>query len=438
VAQGHHGQLPLIARRLLAPAALLFAAPALAGSAVPVTHGMVVTTDAGLKVRVLAFADGTFRVTEASDPANAPKSYMVVAEADGAPQFASDGESASLTTDRSRAMVRLSDGQLRVFDAAGKPLLDEFAPARRLDPVTIEGQPFLATRAQFNRGTDEGLYGLGQHQNRQMNYDGEDVELAQHNMDIAVPYLLSTRGYGVLWDNNSITRVGDPMPYQLLPAGTGWEAKYYLGGKLAATRNETSIDYPYIRDLKRWPAEAPADKTTKVVWNGTYTPDKSGIHKFRLYSSSYIEVYADGKKVLERWRQNWNPWYHNFELPLTKGKPVKLRVEWQPHQGYIALYHADPLPEADRHSVSFASEAGKAIDYYVVPGKDMDALVAGYRRLTGKAPLMPRWAYGFWQSRQRYETQDQLVGVLKQYRAEGIPIDTMVQDWFYWPEDQWG
>jgi alpha-D-xyloside xylohydrolase len=433
VAQGHHGKLSLIALM-----ALLFAAPALAGSADPVPHGMLVTTDAGLKVRVLAFADGTFRVTEASDPADAPKSYMVVVEADGAPQFASHGESASLTMPQSRAVVRLADGQLSVFDTAGKPLLEEYAPARRLDPVTIEGQRFLKTRVQFNRGTDEGLYGLGQHQNRQMDYNGEDVELAQHNMDIAVPYLLSTKGYGVLWDNNSITRVGDPKPYRTLKASGGWRAAYYVGDKLAATRSEAAIDYPYIRDLNDWPAEAPPAKTTNVVWNGTYTPEESGTHKFRLYSSSYVEVYADGKKVLDRWRQNWNPWYHNFELPLTAGKPVDLRIEWQPNQGYIALYHADPLPPEDRHSVSFASEAGKAIDYYVVPGKDMDALVAGYRRLTGKAPMMPRWAYGFWQSRQRYETQDQLVGVLKEYRDQGIPIDNVVQDWFYWPEDQWG
>ena len=59
-------------------------------------------------------------------------------------------------------------------------------------PVEVgEGQPFLAITQQFNRGTDEGFYGLGQHQNRQMNYNGEDVELAQHNMDVAVPFLLS-------------------------------------------------------------------------------------------------------------------------------------------------------------------------------------------------------------------------------------------------------
>src|SRR4029078_3123534 len=174
-----------------------------------------------------------------------------------------------------------------------------------------------------------------------------------------------------------ITRVGDPKPYDLLKAD--WQAEYFVGEKPTVGRREPAIGYPYLRDVKRWPAEVPADKASKVIWSAAFAPDKSGIHKFRLYSSSYVEVYADGRTVLERWRQNWNPWYHNFELALTKGKPVKLGVEGQPNQGYIALYHADPLPDLDRHSVSFASEAGKAIDYYVVPGADMDALVAGYR-----------------------------------------------------------
>src|SRR5690606_11619901 len=218
-------------------------------------------------------------------------------------------------------------------------------------------------------------------------------------------------------------------------------------------QNEQTIDYQYIRDQARWPEEAKAQtvaattgqntagnavQTQRVVWTGRYTPEAGGTHKFRLYSSSYVKVFADGNEVLDRWRQNWNPWYHNFELDLTQGKPVELRVEWEPNQGYIALFHADPLPPDDRHSVSFASEASKAIDYYVVPAPTMDEAIAGYRRLTGKAPMMPRWAYGFWQSRQRYNTQDELLDVMRQYRDARIPIDTIVQDWFYWPEDQWG
>ena len=76
----------------------------------------------------------------------------------------------------------------------------------------VEGQAFVTVSQQFNRGTDEGLYGLGQHQNAQMDYNGEDVELAQHNMDIAIPFLVSTRDYGLLWDNDGISRFGNPLP----------------------------------------------------------------------------------------------------------------------------------------------------------------------------------------------------------------------------------
>ena len=429
----------------------LWSGSALAGEVRQVPHGMEVTTDAGETVRVLAYADGTFRVTVADTLPEGRPTAMVVTAPDGEPAFSATAEAATLKTARSSATVALADGRLTVHDATGKLLLDEYAPARALTPVTLEGQPWLATRVQFNRGTDEGLYGLGQHQNGQMNYNGEDVELAQHNMAIAVPYLLSTRGYGVLWDNASITRVGDPQPYEKLAAG--WQADYYLGTERVLPRPEQTIDYQYIRDQARWPEEAKAQtvaattgqntagnavQTQRVVWTGRFTPQAGGTHKFRLYSSSYAKVFADDKEVLSRWRQNWNPWYHHFELDLVEGKPVELRVEWEPNQGYIALEHADPLPAEDRHSVSFASDAGKAIDYYVVPGADMDALVAGYRRLTGKAPMMPRWAYGFWQSRQRYETQAQLVDVFEQYRGQDIPIDAIVQDWFYWPEDQWG
>lgn len=431
--------------------AATLSAPALAGEVRQVPHGMVVTTDTGDQVRVLAFGDGTLRVTVAQALPEGRPTAMVVAEADGQPTFSHDGEVARLVTSKGSVAVTLSDGRLSVVDRQGAVLLDEYAAARTIAPVSIEGQTWFATRVQFNRGTDEGLYGLGQHQNRQMNYNGEDIELAQHNMAITVPYLVSTRGYGILWDNASITRVGDPEPYEKLVLD--WRAQYYLGDRPVLDRAESTIDYQYLRDQARWPEEAKAAvvaattgqntqgnavQTQRVVWSGTFTSEQAGTHKFRLYSSSYAKVFADGELVLDRWRQNWNPWYHNFGIDLRAGQSVDLRIEWEPNQGYIALEHAAPLAPDDRNSVSFASEAGAAIDYYVVPAPDMDQAIAGYRRLTGKAPMMPRWAYGFWQSRQRYNTQAELVEVMQTYRDQRIPIDNIVQDWFYWPEDSWG
>jgi len=437
---------------------------ALASSVEKLPNGVVVTPDSGpaKRVRVLVYGPDRFRVTAVPGIDLAlPDSLMVNARPAGDFTVAEAKGLVTIRTGKASAEIRLTDGHVRFLDAAGKVLVDE-ADRGALTPVTVEGQPFLKTSQQFNRGTDEGFYGLGQHQNRQMNYNGEDVELAQHNMDIAVPFIVSTRNYGLLWDNASITRFGNPRPYahvgkdlKVTSGGQpGWKAEYYLGDKLAVTRHEAFIDYQFIKDQANWPAEARAQtvaspesgqntqgnaaQTQKVVWTGDITPDKTGVHKFRLYSSSYVKLWVDGKLVLDKWRQNWNPWFHNFDLPMTAGKPAKMRIEWEPNAGYLALFHNDPLPAPDRHSLWMSSEVGKAIDYYVVTAGNMDGVIAGYRALTGKSAMMPEWAYGFWQSRQRYETQEQLLGVVREYRKRQIPLDTIVQDWFYWPEDQWG
>jgi alpha-D-xyloside xylohydrolase len=405
--------------------------------------GVIVVPATGPAVRVQVYGDGIFRVTEApTRDLNLPPSLMVTAHPTGAFTVTDSPRAVTLTTGKASAQVELQSGRVSFRDSAGRTVLGESgAPA--FAPASAEGVPFLSIRQQFNRGTDEGFYGLGQHQNGAMNYNGEDVELAQHNMDVAIPFVVSTRNYGLLWDNDSITRFGDPEPYDLLAAEGGWTATYSANGKVIAKRQESAIDLQYLENLKDWPAGTrTADNSNTVpglhvTWTGTVTPATSGLHRFRLYSSGYAKLYVDGRKLLDRWRQNWNPWYHNADVMLS-ARPHSVRIEWEPGGGYIALFHKDPRPEADRHSLTLSSDLGRAVDYYFVGGRNMDEVIAGYRWLTGKAPIMPKWAYGFWQSRQRYETQDQLLGVLREYRRRGLPLDNIVQDWFYWPEDQWG
>jgi alpha-D-xyloside xylohydrolase len=287
-----------------------------------------------------------------------------------------------------------------------------------------------------------------------MDYNGEDVELAQHNLAIVLPFLVSTRNYGILWDNDSISRFGAPGRYTLVGSdpglrvegadGTpGWTATYTLAGHETVRRAEPAIDYQYLDDRPRWPASlrtaaGEPENATRVVWSGRVTAAQGGRHRFRLYGSSYVKLYVDGRLVIDRWRQNWNPWYYNFTLDLAPGRAADVRLEWESNGGYIALLHSPPEPEADRHSIRFASEVARASDYYLVAGDDMDGVIAGYRHLTGRAVMLPRWAYGFWQSRQRYETQAQLVGAVEEYRRRNLPLDNIVQDWFYWPEAEWG
>jgi alpha-D-xyloside xylohydrolase len=103
-----------------------------------------------------------------------------------------------------------------------------------------------------------------------------------------------------------------------------------------------------------------------------------------------------------------------------------------------ALYWDDSSPVAfasSKDGFSFTSESAAFVDYYFIAGGSMDACVAGMRQLTGPSPMLPRWVYGFWQSRERYKTQDEIVSVLKRYRTDGIPLDGIVQDWQYWGDN---
>ena len=68
----------------------------------------------------------------------------------------------------------------------------------------------------------------------------------------------------------------------------------------------------------------------------------------------------------------------------------------------------------------------------------MDKVISGYRTVTGKSQIMPKWAMGFWLSRERYKTQEELLTALNEYRRRQVPLDVIVQDWSYWPVDAWG
>jgi alpha-D-xyloside xylohydrolase len=432
----------------------LCATPAISGFAWAGTYdktatGIVVHPDAGTakEVRLEVMSPSIIHVLAVDDAKREQvPSLMTVARPGGGFTVTTGKGHVTLDAGKAKAEVDLKTGLVTFFNAAGKPVLDE--TLARITPVTVEGKPYVATEARFNPGTTEAFYGLGQHQNAQMNLNGEDVLLSQHNMDVAIPFVMSDRNYGILWDNDSITRWGNPTPYghfnrDLKLTGEdgkpGLTAKYYVDGKLVLTRTEADIDYQYLKDVAaNWPREVPTAGDVKVVWDGAMTSDIAGVHKMQLYASDYADLTVGGRKIMSVWRQGWNPWYHNFEVTFAKDKPVPFHLEWKPSGGMIAVTHDNPLPPAEQHSLTLSSEVGTGLDYYFIAADNLDGVISGYRHLTGKAPLMPKWAYGFWQSRQRYETQDQLLGVVAEYRKRGWPLDNIVQDWFYWPEDQWG
>ncbi|MGY1410877.1 TIM-barrel domain-containing protein [Luteimonas sp. A611] len=422
-----------------------------------VDDGLVVRplADGAADVRLQVVSDRIIRVTADPDgDFERSRSLMRVEREGAAPTFEAseaDGKLRVVAAGIS-AEVSLADGRVAFFDAAGKPLVSEVAGGRSFEATEFDGTPYYSIRQRFESNSDEGLYGTGLHQQGWMNLKGRDVELFQHNIDNAIPYLSSSRNYGILWDNNSITRYGDPRGLrQIGEAVTLYDkdgnegaltATYSIDGEVKLTRREGKIDYQFISGLEDFPDEgknlAPGGRSD-VLWEGQIEARSDGRHSFSLYNSEYAKLYVDGKLVIDRWRQNWNPWHHEFALDLKAGQKHDLRIEWDRIEpAYIALQGRDPLPAAEAQDLSIWSEAAQVIDYYVVAADDADGVIAGYRELTGKAVLLPKWSYGFWQSRERYKTQAELTDALDEYRRRKLPIDAIVLDWSYWPENAWG
>jgi alpha-D-xyloside xylohydrolase len=84
------------------------------------------------------------------------------------------------------------------------------------------------------------------------------------------------------------------------------------------------------------------------------------------------------------------------------------------------------------HALYLSSEVADSVDYYFLYGPEFDKIIANYRGMTGVAPLFGKWAYGFWQCKNKYESQAEVLGVAHKYRKLGIPVDNIVQDWFWW------
>jgi alpha-D-xyloside xylohydrolase len=359
------------------------------------------------------------------------------------------GNEVIVKTSSVNAGISLTTGEVVFRDSTGQVVLSEKeGGGKTFTPVIIEGKQLYAIRQVFQSPDDEAFYGLGQHQNGQMNYKGEDVEMAQHNIIAVVPFMYSSKNYGILWDNYSITRFGDPREYEPLSSlqlfsedgkPGGLTAKYYGDSTLLLTRSEDTIDYQYIQSYDRIPEGLPMRDVRKVTWEGSVSSDISGRHKFVLYASGYFKLWVDGRLIFDRWRQGWNPWYHKFDIDMAKGEKHTIKLYWDP-QGiaYIALQHLDPLSEEEQNQLSLFSEAGNDIDYYFIYGSNADEVISGYRQVTGKAPIIPKWAMGLWQSRERYKTQQELLDVVREFRKRQIPLDNIVLDWQYWEPDKWG
>ena len=259
--------------------------------------GVVFTMQSGT-LKVLVCSDSIIHVLYSPTASFSEHPDFVVLKKDWpATQWSMDSNDNEVTISTAQLKVTVAkiDGAITYRDSSGQQIVQE--ATRKLRPVKVNGEDTYRAESFVNiYGSHEALYGLGQHQAGVWNYRGESVDISQDNTNISVPFLVSSRGYGLYWNNDSRSRF-----------------------------NNRFANYMYI-----------------------------------------------------------------------------------------------------------SSEVADVIDYYFFYGPDLDKVIAGYRELTGQAPLFGKWAYGFWQCKNRYKSQDEILGVAQKYRDMHIPVDDIVQDWFWW------
>ncbi len=361
-----------------------------------------------------------------------------------------------VSTSAISAVVDKRGGRVSFLGPDGKTLLSEKAGGREFIPIEVDGTTGYTVTQRFDSlSPDEAIYGLGQHQSEEFNYKGKSEELYQYNTKVSVPFVISTGGYGILWGSYSYCRFGNPTAsLPLSEAFTLYDADGAPGcltGTYTAVdgrrlvRKEENISFDHLKrgdlgHVEGLQAEIPL-KGAVVTYEGELESDRDGVFDFILYYSGYVRVWIGPDEVVpERWRTAWNPNTYKFSYDFVKGKRYPVRIQWKPDGdvAYCSLRAFQPVAPETREEMCWWGEMQQSIDYYFIAGDNADEVIHGCRTLTGKAPVMPKWAMGFWQSREKYNTQEEVLSTVAEYRRRGIPLDNIVIDWLHWKQDSWG
>ena len=432
------------------------------------------------QIRLQVVSDKIIRVQATAEQGFRDKQSLIIVPQNGKANYKVEeqGEKLIITTAAMRAVLNEATGQITFYDLKDHVLLNEVAQGgKTFKPFTVPDREIgvdiakvpesqkhgWSWRALFDSPDNEAFYGLGQHQSEELNMKGKNEDLFQYNTKVSVPFVISNKNYGILWDSYSYCRWGNPEDYLQLNRAFKLYDKDGKEGQLTGTyvdkngqkivRGEDSIYFEYAMPE----ASEICNKTdkggiqnlpkgfalngSKVVYEGYVEAPTNSFYQFILYYAGYMKIYIDGKLVVpERWRTAWNPNSFKFETPIKKGVKTPIRIEWQPDGdvSYCGLRVAAPRSEAEKNQLSIWSEMSPDMDYYFIAGQNLDEVISGYRTLTGKASLYPKWTLGFWQSRERYQSSKDIEENLKKFRDLKIPVDNIVQDWNYWKLDSWG
>ena len=405
-------------------------------------------------VELAVFDDDIIHVT-ASPLKDIPSSndYMVVADNEKDVPWNVDETPLSyvLSTDALQVKLSKSTGQVAFYDLEGNLISQEVVGSRSYEPAVEMGEETYHVGTAFWATQDKALYGLGGQQQGIVNYKGEDALLMQFNVIDVNTFVQSDRNYGILWNNDSITRFGDPRPFRHFDQDGikvydadgnlgGFTVQYY-SDPMFKTLFKTDIDKKIDHEYLPYNSECPEGfnfANGSIRWTGSVEAVEAGEYKFDMFGASYVKLWIDGELLNDSWHQNWNTWSKVYKLDMKPGERHDIVLEWVTDSSYCAMKFLPPEPKDLNDQIRFTSEVGEKVDYYFVASDSSDGVVANYRELTGQAPMMPKWAFGKWQCRQRYTNQDQLLDVVREFRKRDIPLDNIVLDWQYWTLGTWG
>jgi alpha-D-xyloside xylohydrolase len=391
---------PVVLFLLLAPAS--FAAPPAVTSFHKNPDGVTFATLSGA-VKIQVCTDRIVRVVDSpTDTIPTNKSFVITHKWRPVPFKVEAGTDAvTILTRDLRVQVSRGSGAVTFLDRAGNVLLAENPGVHRFTP---HGE-FFTAEDSFASPPEEFLYGLGQYQEGLWNWRGLPRELRQHNTTSVLPVLVSSKGYGLLWDNASLT---DFNPLDNEVALTPVEDS-------STTSNSNSGKGPKIS-----------------TWHGTFTSGAAGEYVFFAKADNNREEFSisiDSREIAGV-TNYWTPLSLCGTLRLPASQTGEVTVRGGNNVKLFAGLRGD--------TTTFRSQFARAIDYTFFYGPELDDMIRGYRLATGAAPMWPEWAYGFWQCRERYSSQQQLLDAAAEFRQRGLPLDLIVQDWKYWGPHGWG
>ncbi|MCC8132630.1 MAG: DUF5110 domain-containing protein [Tannerellaceae bacterium] len=439
----------------------------------PLPDGVIMDVPEG-KMRLQVVNDRIVRVTVSPvDTFSTRTSLIIPPDETYIPEFTlrEKGSYLELSTEKITVKTDPKTGHIRFLDKEDRLILQEReSQGKTLKKVTIGGENTWSVRQQWSSPADEVIHGLGHHQNDLYNLRGADIDLWQENWEIAVPFFTSSRGYGILWDNYSHSKFGFPVTQDFIPPELLFDQEGVQGALTGSYYNGSDFDEIKIMrrdsvinfDFKTFGPQQDNTFTTDpgwsskplhpeidpdhytVRWEGEVQTLHPGRYTFNTFTTHNVRLWVDEQLLVDGYGSS--DLYLKGSMELKGNKRYKIRYEWQkslddpvhePGNGAVQLRWSPPAQES-YDGISMGSEVGDGIDYYFIYGPEPDEVIRGYRWLTGTAPMLPAWAYGYWHSHIDIQSQDDYLDLIREFRKRKIPLDVLVQDLNYWVPYPWG